>query len=678
MPALIERLKDRCFTGGAAAQAEGRIRVRSVVVGLVLSALICALTPYNNVYRNGTLLGGGHFPLAPFFVLFWITVLTAAIGSVLNKIRLMTGKELLFTWIMMVLASGIAYTGLVRTFFVNLTAPYHFATVGNRFEELLHPLLPKLLYPQSGDAIQKLYDGLDGGRDMPWADVIAQIPWHVWLTPLLSWGLFIFLCYTVMVSVVNLFSRQWILNERMNFPLLQVPMMMEESVERGGLWRYLTDRYLLVGLLVPVALHTINGLHFYFPSFPALPTQILAGAYFPKYGLFSAFHHLEIYFYPAFIGFAFLAPRQISFSFWFFFFAGGLLIGLLSVMGYNIPAAALGVTFGPHLTRPEETQMIGAYGVFFLFILWLARQHLVNVMGQAFGIKPGNRSETEWFSVRLSFWVCVAASVALIAWFRFFGLPVMAGILLVGAFFLVSLVASRVICQGGVAYFTLTAAPMDGLLAFFGPGLFAKTGLVVSAVAQKVLFLDYRESLMPSLFHAGKVTQGMRNKRMVFIGIVLTLTVAVVVSFVAMLALCYKFGVREIGLDWATRTSLTVTENVRTLVETPKAPGYWVRAFSVIGAVVMLGLVIGYHRFTWWPLHPVGYLMAYSMAMKVLWFSFLVGWAANAVVMRYGGVALFKRLRFLFMGLIIGDFLMGGLWAVVGLFTDFNYLVLPD
>jgi hypothetical protein len=31
-----------------------------------------------------------------------------------------------------------------------------------------------------------------------------------------------------------------------------------------------------------------------------------------------------------------------------------------------------------------------------------------------------------------------------------------------------------------------------------------------------------------------------------------------------------------------------------------------------------------------------------------------------------------------FIGLIIGDFLMGGLWAVVGLVSDTSYRVLPD
>jgi hypothetical protein len=103
-----------------------------------------------------------------------------------------------------------------------------------------------------------------------------------------------------------------------------------------------------------------------------------------------------------------------------------------------------------------------------------------------------------------------------------------------------------------------------------------------------------------------------------------------------------------------------------------------VLVFTLIGALVMLVLVICYHRFYWWPLHPIGFLTAYSSAMRILWFSFLAGWICNALCMRYGGVVLFKRVRYFFIGMIIGDFMMGGTWALVGLFSDASYQVLPD
>ena len=91
----------------------------------------------------------------------------------------------------------------------------------------------------------------------------------------------------------------------------------------------------------------------------------------------------------------------------------------------------------------------------------------------------------------------------------------------------------------------------------------------------------------------------------------------------------------------------------------------------------MLVLTFCYYRFSWWPLHPLGYLAAYGFGMRILWFSFLVGWACNHLSLHYGGTALFRKLRLFFIGLIMGDFLMGGIWALVGLFTGSSFQGIP-
>ena len=268
------------------------IRLRAIILGVFLATAICILTPFNNIYRQATPLGGGHFPLAPFFVLVWLTIIVAAVQHIFKRTWL-TGKELMVAWILMVLGSGIAYTGLVRTFFINLTAPYHFATVENRWEEVLHPLLPKVWYPQSAVAIEELYNGFVGGRRMGWFEVINQIPWSAWMVPLLVWTAFIFLCYFVMVCIVSLLSGQGLYNERMNFPLLRVPELMEKAMDERQLWQFFSNRFLIMGMMVPIFLHLLNGLHFYIPAVPQIPTLILAGTYFPKYGLFSGFYKMK-------------------------------------------------------------------------------------------------------------------------------------------------------------------------------------------------------------------------------------------------------------------------------------------------------------------------------------------------------------------------------------------------
>ncbi len=654
-----------------------KVRLRAIIIGLIFGSGICLLTPINNIYQQATPLGGGHFPLAPFFIFFLLSLLTALLGRISGRQYLLGGFELIVIWIQMVIASGIAYTGFARTFLINLTAPVHFATMGNMWQEKLQPLVPEQLIPEE-DAIKLLYSGIENGRDMDFFQVFTAIPWSAWQQPMLLWTIFFLLSFMVMLCIVNILSRQWIHNERINFPLLKVPEMIGNAMDNRTLGTLLTDRFLLAGLSIPIFLHLLNGSAFYFPSVPRITTEVLAGPYFSEHGLFSGFSKLKLYFYPAFIGFAFLTSRQISFSFWFFFLAGALLYGLLNIFGFIIPASELGITFGPTLSRPEEMQMIGAYGVFFLFLVWLARHHLSEVVQASFFIKKAPAGRTEWIDVRLSFWGMVIGMTAIVLWYMKMGMAAPTALLVVAAFFMIMIVATRIICQGGIAYFTLTAAPLDGVLVLFGTKLFAGVNGLLAGMTQKALFVDLRESLMPSLVHGRKVHHGIRPALLLFGGLIATIILSLAASFTAMMVLCYQYGMRELNQEWATRTTVTVYENIFRLVNNPAESGSWVYTFALMGGLLMLLLVIAYHRFYWWPIHPIGYLTAYSSAMRILWLSFFIGWACNALCMRYGGIRFFRKFQLFFVGLIIGDFFMGGSWAIVGLFTDIGYQVLPD
>jgi hypothetical protein len=323
-------------------------------------------------------------------------------------------------------------------------------------------------------------------------------------------------------------------------------------------------------------------------------------------------------------------------------------------------------------------QMIGAYGIFFLFLVWLARLHLLDVCKQSFFLSKPTPGRSEWFDVRISFWGAALGFALIIWWYIRLGMAPITAILIVGAFFMIMLVATRIICQGGLAYFTLTAAPTDGMIALFGAKLFAGASGLLAGMSQKVLFVDLRESLLPSLLHARHLQQNRNPALLLFSGLAMTIVASMTVSILAMMTLCYRYGIRELQLDWASQTTTAVYENIYRLIAMNTTTGTWIYIFALAGALVMLMLVTCYHRFYWWPIHPIGYLTAYSSAMRILWVSFFIGWACNALCMRYGGILLFKKLQYFFIGLIIGDFLMGGGWALVGLFTDVSYQVLPD
>ena len=119
-------------------------------------------------------------------------------------------------------------------------------------------------------------------------------------------------------------------------------------------------------------------------------------------------------------------------------------------------------------------------------------------------------------------------------------------------------------------------------------------------------------------------------------------------------------------------------ESSRRLAETSGGPWGWAMLHSSVGALVMTGLILCYRRFPWWPLHPIGYLAAYGSGLRILWFSFLVGWLCQSLVLRYGGATAFARARLLFIGLIIGDHVMAAVFAACGFLAGAGYQVLPN
>jgi hypothetical protein len=84
-----------------------------------------------------------------------------------------------------------------------------------------------------------------------------------------------------------------------------------------------------------------------------------------------------------------------------------------------------------------------------------------------------------------------------------------------------------------------------------------------------------------------------------------------------------------------------------------------------VGAAVATTLAALRARFVGWPLHPIGYMAANSWGMHWNWGSLLVGWMLKSVLLRYGGLGLFRRAVPAFIGMVVGDMLSEGIWGAV-------------
>ncbi|NKB71095.1 MAG: hypothetical protein GKR89_28835 [Candidatus Latescibacteria bacterium] len=74
-------------------------------------------------------------------------------------------------------------------------------------------------------------------------------------------------------------------------------------------------------------------------------------------------------------------------------------------------------------------------------------------------------------------------------------------------------------------------------------------------------------------------------------------------------------------------------------------------------------------RFIGWPLHPLGYPIGPIWIMDHLWFNMFLAWLIKVVVLKYGGVGLYRKTRPFFLGLILGNIVPGGIFLIVDHFT---------
>ncbi len=159
--------------------------------------------------------------------------------------------------------------------------------------------------------------------------------------------------------------------------------------------------------------------------------------------------------------------------------------------------------------------------------------------------------------------------------------------------------------------------------------------------------------------------------------ICLAFVVALLAGICVTLAGCYAHGITATdagaGFFWPAAYTRADAETIHNTLTNP-APAHGLNSILAVGvgAAVALLLLMLRLRFWWWPLHPVGYLLTTSYGMVFLLFPFFIAWAAKLLVLRYGGLRLYRQTVPLAVGLIIGDLINVAIWAVVAQFSSLH------
>ena len=301
-----------------------------------------------------------------FFNAFFILLLLIFFNLLVRRIfpqAVLRPDELLIVYIMMSVATAVGGKGFLQILPAILGHAFWFATPENEWGDLFHRYIPEWLSVQNKDALKGYYEG----------DSTLYTAEHLkaWGMPIVNWALFTFALVVVMLCINAMIRKRWIEEERLSYPIIQLPLEMVTSSPS-----FFRNRALLVGILISAVIELMAGLQRIYPSLPAISLANISRYFTEK--PWNALRGMHISFYPFAIGLAFFIPLNLAFSFWFFY---------LFWNGQKVLGSILGLRSIPRFPYINE-QSIGAYVALGILAIWVSRRHLFEVFRTAFYRSP--------------------------------------------------------------------------------------------------------------------------------------------------------------------------------------------------------------------------------------------------------------------------------------------------
>lgn len=635
--ALGEGIVDR----DALAAREG-VTARSIIVGLALALLVIGWNTYVEYIAHTARMNITHFPIA-LFAPYVVLTLGNAIARRWQAPWTLTSTEVWAILAMGLVGAAVPAFGLTSYFLGMISIPYYLATPENQWGSYFHQYLPNWLIPSNeGGAMQWLFEGMPS-RDMP-------IPWGVWFVPLFGWMTFIAAIVVGCICLAVMLRKQWAEHERLAYPILHPAGDLAEAEHRVPL---LKNKFFLFGAAIPFLILSWNIISYFSPGFPVIslgPGWMPMGVYFPRI-------HVRFNFYT--VGFAYFANLDVLFSIWVFY-----LFYCVQAMFYR----RVGINLSNKGSAADATTSLQAGGAFVamvLFGLWMARFHIRDVFVKAFRGGRQIDDSDEMLSYRACAFGLIFSLIFLIFWFQAVGISWAVAIALTLGIFVTYLGTARVIAETGVIYFSMPMTP-NGLLPFiFGPKSFDASTLTALRLVDSVRSQS-KAMFMPPLVHAARIADmAGRNKKLLVVGIGLTLVIGIGAAIAYSLYLGYLHGAYNFNDFPFTRYPPRTYDG---LVKALKGEEKWESErplFLLLGVGIFAAVSLMRYRFTWWPLTPIGMVVPLTHAVHSV-FSVFMAWGIKSIILRIGGVDLYRRLRPLFLGLLVGH----ALGVILSFFVD--------
>ncbi|HUS79827.1 MAG TPA: DUF6785 family protein [Armatimonadota bacterium] len=563
-------------------------------------------------------------------------------------------RDIIGVYCFLTLAVALTSGAAMRFFLPSLPIPAYFAGPENNYGQF-QQYLPGWLVPGGTSQTGLLPRGELVIRDYFEGSEAGAVPWGAWLGPLGWWMLFFVAFYALLISIALVFRPVWEDNEHLAYPMAEFPLMLVgERPEGHGLWR---NGAFWVGFGLLCLHHLMNILNAFNPAVTALGLQTDLGRIFVDYP-YTALRPLIWRYRPAIFGIAWLMPSDIVVSTLIFYF--------IYIKGLSLGGAIFGVRT-PRFTLDRE-QGAGAFVGFALITIYGARRRIAEVF-------RGLTASSEQ-SPALAIVLLASAATIFVFW-RVAGMstPIIVGYF--GLLVLFALTYARTRAETGYPHHWIW--PLDEqrnlLINFFGTGAMAPRGdfrgLTLLSMVH-YLSRGYLPQLVAfpvdSLKIGGEI--GVTARRMAVL-MMLAVVLGSAVSWWMHLSAFYQYGanVLEGGTtSGGTRVAL-MRQSYDTLsgwLRAPEGPNQPQMIAGIAGFVIVLVLAALRRAFISFPLHPTGFVFSFTGAGENGWAALLTVSVIKSIVLRIGGMRLYKQLLPFFLGVVVGHFFAAGfVWALL-------------
>ena len=594
---------------------------------------------YTRHIGHTTKMAQDHLPwgvVVPFFVIAVI------LNKLIEKIRpksALTPPELLVIAGMALIASALP-SYFMGHLIANIAAPYYFANPENGWAADIHPYLPDWTVVTDRTAVRWFFEGLPAG---------AAIPWNAWAVPLF-WrlslvGAIAFFC----LCAVAVLRKQWVEHERLSFALMALPLNMVEREPKGFFpVGFMNRPAFWIGFALASFPIYWNAVGYFVPLFPQIPRDfglLQFGREFPPI-------HTRLY--PLIIGVSYFIDLDVAFSILFFHLLLILEMGFLNRLGVDI-----GPTHTGGSSPFENWQGFGALCVIVPWGLWMARGHLQNVFRKAFRKDPSVDDSGELLSYRAAAFGLIGSALYIVAWCVASGMSVFVAVVFFVLVVIIWLGIARITTEGGlISCRTIQAQFITYHL--IGLTNIAPAGILALGLTEN-WHHDLKTALMASLANAARLFEGLwSERRRLLLSAAVAIAVVVAGSAYYQIASGYETGAFNYGGiygPFVLGTFNTTAGHIRDPFNLERDRALW----SLLGfGTAALTAALRY-IFPWWPFHPIGFVTATTYPANRVAFSILIAWFAKLLILRTGGIALYRRAAPVFYGLMLGYFVGVGI-----------------